>query len=92
MEGCVPAAEAVCASLDVNISQQFSWPVRYSVSAYIIHCPASVCDRYVSVSVSLFASMRSLKVPLCHDLGDFLPLKPSHGLKHLPHEGHCAGN
>lgn len=40
---CLSVAEAVCACLDVNFSQQFSWPVKYSVNAYITHCPISVC-------------------------------------------------
>lgn len=51
-----------------------------------------VWDSHVGVYISLFGSMRSLKVPLCHDLGGFLPLKPSDDLKHLPHEGHCTEN
>lgn len=88
MGRCVPVAEAVCACLDVTISRPLSWSVRYSVSAYVTHCPTSVCDRHVDVSVSLFAPTRSLRVPLWHDLGDFLPLKPSDDLKHLSHEGH----
>lgn len=72
MERCVPVVGAVCACLDVTISRQLAWPVRYSVSSYMTHCPASVCDSHGSVSVSLFASLRSLRVPFCHDLGDFL--------------------
>lgn len=94
MECCVLVAEAVCASLEVCIHSSFHGLTSTGrVSAYVCHCTPSAYDGPIGVYISVFVCrvgtcIHELKVLLCHDLGGFLPLRPSDDLKHLLHEGH----
>lgn len=68
--------------------QKLSEPVLMCVTVLPV-CMMDTAYRFLFLSVGWARiSMSSFKVPLCHDLGDSLPLKPSDDPKHLLLEGH----